>query len=330
MLVEYGLIKEPEMEQLFDFWVEVYPETERESWKREFLSIPGSREHTYVAVNNGKILSTALLWVREMNDSAGIVQRVGNVSHVATHPEARQRGHAKQLLRLVMERMEQEHCDFSTLFTSEEARPLYEGLSWRTCPLPFWQGSLGGIDLRQSSTHYSIRASQPQEEPFLWEILADIYTEFNQNRPFAIQRDISTWTSFTAYKITDWVQSGASVWLAYPIQSPDVICGYLIAHRTDQGFLIAELGVKEPHRTAIPDLLYQVIGSYEGGQQVGGHLYLPNEPDITTLLQQHFQPLIQMESKDMMVRPVNNKKDLNDFVASRSQQAGMFWLLDQI
>ena len=28
MLVEYRLMKESEMQQLFDFWVEVYPETE--------------------------------------------------------------------------------------------------------------------------------------------------------------------------------------------------------------------------------------------------------------------------------------------------------------
>jgi ribosomal protein S18 acetylase RimI-like enzyme len=115
MTIEYRLMNAEEIEQLFDLWVEVYPETERESWKREFLNIPGSREHTYVAVDNGKVLSTALLWVREMNDSAGIAQRVGNIPHVATHPGARHQGHAKQLLGLVIEEMEQDNCGFSTL-----------------------------------------------------------------------------------------------------------------------------------------------------------------------------------------------------------------------
>src|SRR5918993_842834 len=132
MMIEYRLINSEEIEQIFDLWVAVYPETERDNWKREFLSIPGSQEHTYVAVDHGRVLSTALLWVREMNDATGITQRVGNVSHVVTHPEARRRGHAKLLLGLVIEQMKQERCDFSTLFTSAEAQPLYEKLSWRT------------------------------------------------------------------------------------------------------------------------------------------------------------------------------------------------------
>jgi ribosomal protein S18 acetylase RimI-like enzyme len=166
MTIEYRLINAKEIEQFFDLWVEVYPETERESWKREFLNIPGSREHTYVAVDHGRVFSTALLWVREMNHSDGIVQRVGNVSHVATHPEARHRGHAKQLLGLVIKEMEQENCDFSTLFTSDEAQPLYERFFWWTCPLHFWQGRLTSINLPQS-TEYSTRPSQQLEEPYL-------------------------------------------------------------------------------------------------------------------------------------------------------------------
>jgi len=329
MTIEYRLINSQELEQVFDLWVEVYPDTERGNWKREFLSIPGSQEHTYVAVDNGRVLSSALLWIREMNDSAGVVQRVGNVSHVATHPEARRQGHAKQLLALVIAQMERENCDFSTLFTSPEAGPLYEKFLWRTCPIPFWEGGLTSADLPQS-TAYAIGSADQFEEPHLWRALSDIYEEFNKGRPFAIQRDRSTWNSFTAYKIRDWVQAGASVWLAYPTQSPEEICGYLIAHRSDQGFLIAEIGVKEQHRAAISNLLYQVIGSYEEGKQVGGRFYLPHEPDIMTLLHKCFDPLVQMESTELMVRPVNPKKDASSFFGPPSQGAGMFWILDQI
>ena len=97
-MLEYRLMKSAEMEQIFDLWVKVYPDTERVNWQGEFLSIPGSQEHTYVAVDGGWVLATALVWVREMNDATGTVQRVGHVSHVATHPEARRRGHAQQLL----------------------------------------------------------------------------------------------------------------------------------------------------------------------------------------------------------------------------------------
>jgi ribosomal protein S18 acetylase RimI-like enzyme len=329
MTIEHRLINSQELEQVFDLWVEVYPDTERGNWKREFLSIPGSQEHTYVAVDNGRVLSSALLWIREMNDSAGIVRRVGNVSHIATHPEARRQGHAKRLLALVIAQMERENCDFSTLFTSPEAQPLYEKFSWRTCPIPFWEGRLTGADLPQS-TAYAIGSSHQFEESHLWQALADIYEEFNKVRPFAIQRDRSTWNSFTAYKIRDWVQAGALVWLAYPIQSPEEICGYLIAHRSDHGFLIAEIGVKEQHRGAIPNLLYQVVGSYEEGQRVGGRFYLPREPDLMPLLHRCFNPLVQIESTELMVRPVNPKKDPSSFFGPPSQGAGMFWILDQI
>jgi len=328
-MIEYRLMNSQEIEQIFDLWVEIYPDTERGNWKREFLSIPGSQEHTYVAVENGRVVSTALLWVREMNDSGGIVQRVGNVSHVAVHLEARGRGHAKQLLGLVIEQMEQEHCDFSTLFTSPEAQPLYEKFFWRTCPLHFWQGQLMSSDLPRS-TAYATRPADPLEEPDLWQVLSPIYAEFNQTRPFAIRRDRATWKSFTSYKITDWVQTGAMAWLTYPIQSPEAICGYLIAHRTDQGFFIAEIGVKEQNRDAMPNLLYQVIGSYEEGQHLGGRLYVPNEPDIMPLLRQCFNPLVLVESTELMVRPVNPKKHYSDFFGSPSPGTEMFWILDQI
>jgi GNAT superfamily N-acetyltransferase len=329
MAIEYRLMKSEELEQILDLCVAVYPETERSNWKQEFRSIPGSHEHTYVAVENGRVVSTALLWIREMNDATGISQRVGNLSHVAAHPEARRRGHAQQLLRLVIDQMEREGCDLSTLFASEEGRSLYEKFSWQACPLYFWEGRLTGADLPRTRA-YAIRSFALFEEAELWQTLSEVYAEFNQGRPFAIRRDLSTWRSFTAHKIRDWVQAGASVWLAYPIQSPEETGGYLIAHRTDQGFLIAEIGAKEQHRSVIPNLLYQVIGSHEEGQAVGGRLYLPHEPDIIRPLQRCFQPLVQVESTELMVRPVNPEKDFSKFFEPGSRGAGMFWLLDQI
>jgi ribosomal protein S18 acetylase RimI-like enzyme len=329
MTVECRLMRGDELEQVLDVWMAVYPETERERWRREFLSIPGSASHTYVAAGNGRVLSTALLWVREMNDLAGRGRRVGNVSHVATHPEARGRAHATRLLEMAMDTMQQEDCEFSTLFTSEEARPLYEKLSWRTCPLGFWQGRLVKVDL-PTSDRYSIRSADLWSEPNLWERLLDIYVEFNANRPLAIRRDESTWKQFTMFKITDWVQAGASVWVASPTEAPQEICGYLLAHRTDEGFLVAEAGVRDGHRAALSSLLSPVIGSYGQGQGVGGRLYLPNKPDIVALLRSCFDPLMQVESDEMMIHAVDPTKDLSDFIASPSEETGMFWLLDQV
>lgn len=329
MTMEYRLMNADEMERVFDLWVEVYPETERANWKQEFLSIPGSREQTYVAVDGGRVLSTALLWIREMNDSAGAARRVGNVSHVATHPGARRQGHAQKLLGLALETMQESNCDISTLFASEDAKPLYEKLGWQTCPLPFWQGQLMNVDLPRSADYF-IRPSHQLDEPQLWDVLSEIYTEFNRGRPLAIRRDLSMWKSFTAHKITAWVHAGASLWLAYATRAPEAICGYLIAHRGDYGFLLAEIGVREQHRSALPHLFYEVTGSYPGAQGVGGRLYLPEEPDIRKLLHQYFQPLTKMESNELMVRAIAQGRDLEEWIVTGSQQAGMFWLLDQV
>ena len=328
MTTEYRLMKAEEMEQILDVWLEVYPETEREGWRREFLSIPGNQSHTFVAVENGRVLSTALLWVRVMNDSTGTARRIGNISHVATRPQARRGEHATRLLELAIEEMGREGCEFSTLFTSEEARPLYERLLWQVCPTHFWQGRLINVNFAVSD-EYSIHSAHPSEEPSLWETLSDIYAEFNQNRPLAIRRDASTWKTFTAHKITDWVQAGASVWLAYPRESPNEICGYLVAHCAEQGFLVAEAGARERHRAAVAGLLGKVIGSYEKGQQIGGRLYLPNEPDVLALLESCMEPLVQVESDEMMVREIDPPKN-GDFVVPASEGRGMFWLLDQI
>ena len=90
------------------------------------------------------------------------------------------------------------------------------------------------------------------------------------------------------------------------------------------------MGVEEQHKSAIPNLLHQVFGSYEEGHGVGGRLYVPNEPDIMPLLHQCFDPLVQLESTELMVRPIHPEKDLGDFVGPPSPGAGMFWMLDQI
>jgi ribosomal protein S18 acetylase RimI-like enzyme len=310
MAIEYRWMNAEEMEQVLELWVAVYPGTEREAWKNEILSIPGSQENTCVALDGGRVLASALLWIREMNDAAGRLHRAGNVSHVATHPQARRQGHAGRLLELIIERMGQADCAFSTLFTSEAGRPLYEKYFWRTCPLHFWQGGLASVNLPRSPG-YAVRSAERLEEPALWEALAEIYADFNLARPFAVQRDVSTWKSFTAYKITAWVQEGASLWLAYPTESPQAVCGYLVAHCTAQGFLIAEMGVKEGHRAAIPNLLHPVIGSYGPGQCL--------------------DPLQRIESTELMIRPANPQDDApGDFCMPPSPGAGMFWLLDQI
>jgi GNAT superfamily N-acetyltransferase len=329
MIVEYRLMHANELEGLLDVWTEVYPETERERWRQEFLSIPVSSSRTYVAVEDARVLSTALVWIREMNDAAGSARRIGNVSHVATRPAARRRGHATRLLELALETMQRNGCEFSTLFTSEEARPLYEKLSWRACPFSFWQGQLAKVEL-PFSAGYSVRSADPWTEPHLLETLADIYKEFNETRPLAIRRDEATWRQFTAYKIRDWVGAGASIWLASHSNAPGEICGYLLAHRADEGFLVAEMGVRTGHQAALANLLGPVLGSYQEGQTVGGRLYLPNEPDIASLLHSCFDPLMHIESDEMMVRAVNLHGNAGDLIAPSSQGTGMFWLLDQI
>jgi ribosomal protein S18 acetylase RimI-like enzyme len=63
-----------------------------------------------------------------MRDAAGEARLVGNVSHVATQPEARRRGHATRLMALAIDVMRADGCVWATLNTSEEARPLYERL----------------------------------------------------------------------------------------------------------------------------------------------------------------------------------------------------------
>lgn len=73
-----------------------------------------------------------------------------------------------------------------------------------------------------------------------------------------------------------------------------------------------------------------MVGSYGEGQTVGGRIYLPNEPDILVLLQSCFEPLVQVEADEMMIRTVNPDTNPSDFVAPPSQSSRMFWLLDQI
>ena len=141
--IAYRPARPTEEAALIDLWVAANPDSDPAAWRREYERAPDRFVHTLVAAApTGGLLAAALWWPRLVRDAAGEARLVGNVSHVATRPEAWRCGHATRLMALAIDAMRAEGCAWATLTTSEEARPLYQRLGWRAYPRLSWQGRL--------------------------------------------------------------------------------------------------------------------------------------------------------------------------------------------
>ena len=103
---------------------------------------PSNHHYCRVIVEDGKTISHAAVWERELVvDDARL--KVGEIVLVATHPDYRLRGYAASLMRDLQSTMHAENYDMGILWTG--VPDFYRKLGWETVTPRGWIVDLAGL-----------------------------------------------------------------------------------------------------------------------------------------------------------------------------------------
>jgi predicted GNAT family N-acyltransferase len=279
------LLQPQEENAALDLWVEVFPGTDREQWKREFDWDLYRFERTQAAVTpNGTLLATMRYLVRHIRDAHGRARRTGWLTNVVTKPTVRSQGHARQLLERTIAAMRHEDCEWALLTADDTASGFYARCGWRAFPLQYRQGALSN-DRVAVSHEYWVRPFDPSSEPAGWEALATIYQSYNSARPLTVVRDQEYWLSYGRMRFTEWcTNANGTVFVAE--RADHALAGYVLAHLSEMGFLVTELCVQPNDANALLVLLQAVIDEVmKRGFPSQGRVHLPHEAVIDAALQ---------------------------------------------
>jgi predicted N-acetyltransferase YhbS len=175
-----------------------------------------------VAVDDGKIVSTVRVFIRQMYFHSEPIS-VGGIGEVSTRPEYRKRGLATQLLKDSIQFMENRRIAISMLHGSQR---IYSVEGWESVPRYYAKKTLLG----RKQQAWNIRPANFQDMDEVAQ-LASLYDSYSRkfNGTF-VRDDIAYWT--------DWVQTESPhAWVA---ERDGVIDGYVSVRERD-----GELGVKE-------------------------------------------------------------------------------------
>jgi len=105
---------------------------------------PSNRHNCCVIIEDGKVVSHAALWERELVVD-DVRLKVGEIVVVATHPDYRLRGYASSLMRDLQATMHDENYDMGILWTG--VPDFYSKLGWETNTPRGWMVEMAGARL---------------------------------------------------------------------------------------------------------------------------------------------------------------------------------------
>jgi len=169
---------------LHALWAAAFPDaaTVIALWGRD----PGRHARTFLAEDDrGRPVSALHYLPRPIRSATGRPQRVGCLGSVATHPDARGRGHVRHLLAAAVDAMTAGGCAWSLLFTATPR--VYESAGWRTFAAPGWSGPLA-----ERAPHPGAAAVRPSTRADLPALRA-LRDGFDATRPLTTVRSADDW-----------------------------------------------------------------------------------------------------------------------------------------
>ena len=156
-----------------------------------FESALGEGDVSLAALEDGEVVSSVHVYLREMRDRAGRPLRVGRVSNVCTHPDHRKRGHSGRLLEMALEEMERRGCVWSLLATHVHRH--YARRGWRTVSTPEPWGEI------REDAHGEAADLAPDDATLA--AMAALYDADTQDRPLAMVRSPEVWRTAICHRL---------------------------------------------------------------------------------------------------------------------------------
>lgn len=259
-------------------------------WLRtDWEGIADRFQRTFVAVDGDGVAAVVVYAPRLLRDGRGEPVRVGGVAAVATRPDARRRGHARELLVLAADAMRADGCAWSLLFTGTPE--VYSSLGWR--PFPVYHRTARAVAGREVP---GVRLGSIADLPPLHEA-------FNARRPLTAVRSAVDWAH------------GVRQRLGCVFVYEDT--GYAAVAKGPQGLRITEMAVTEPKAA---DVLISHAVAWAGDDRV--LFEVPYDPLVEPALARSFTEFRTREAM-AMARPL-----LSDPMGLSDLPGAVFWPAD--
>lgn len=258
-----------------------------------FESVLGSEDVSLAAFEDGELVSSVHVYVREMRDRRGRPLRVGRVSNVCTRPDHRKRGHSGRLIERALEEMERRGCVWSLLATRVHKH--YARYGWRTVSTPEPWGEIredaSGEAVDLTPDNATLRA------------MAALYDAGTEDRPLAMVRGPEAWRAIR-YQI-----SGRTLLLgAY---DGDRLAAYVVAIRPWGHWAVVE-AVGAPAR--FPGLFGALGARLRRRIDIYVQAHLPEGPAMDA-----FASMVERvgsgENRETMLRPIAGRISWPDLLA---------------
>ena len=179
---------------------------------------PFNHHNCRVIIEDGKVVSHAALWERELV-LEDIRLKVGEIVVVATHPDYRLRGYASSLMRDLQATMQDENYDMGVLWTG--VPDFYRKLGWETISPRGWIVEMAGSQLPTADSRSKFETCPYNGTRHLDGI---IVLHERERLRFARSRDDFA-TLLTLPKVNVWVATRNEEVLAY------LVCGDAVNKR---------------------------------------------------------------------------------------------------
>jgi len=250
-MIEFRTLKLEEIEQWFDhcmyaFNGDSYSESFRNYFKNHWFNDPWRDiESIFIAVEDGKILSTVRIFHRKMYLQGQMIS-MGGIGEVGTGVKSRGLGLSTKLLGLALEKMKYLEINISTLATSEDKLGYYGRLGWQTLIRDFKIAKLNvsnhhEIDIRPINFYKDIVK------------IKDIYEQYSGKLSGTIVRD-------SEYYWEAWVKNEYQKCLIAEIEGE--VVAYIDSAMIDTSIRVREFGVRVGYEVLFEVMLEASITAF--------------------------------------------------------------------
>lgn len=156
-----------------------------------FTSLLGNEDLSFAALEEGEVVSSVHVFMRDLRDREGRPLRVGGIGSVCTRKDCQKRGHSGRLLEMAIQGMERAGCVWSLLGTGVNDH--YARYGWRTVSTPNPWGVLR-FDV-------SGEAEILLPDDATLDEMAPLYEEATRDRPLATVRTERLWRTAVRYRL---------------------------------------------------------------------------------------------------------------------------------
>ncbi|RYG25432.1 GNAT family N-acetyltransferase [bacterium] len=189
-VAEYRILGVEEYPAAVELWTDVF-RVERGFFTSLLKGGGDGDNHSFGAFENGAIVSSVHVFMRQIRDRDSTPLKVGGIGSVSTHPDHRKHGHSGRLLQLAIEAMEREGCVWSFLGTGVNDH--YARYGWRTVSTPDLWGTV--------RSDVSGKATMLTPDDTTLDAMATLYEAETARRPMATVRSNQVWRTAVRYRL---------------------------------------------------------------------------------------------------------------------------------